>query len=182
MDLKFRELSNLQGDDASGWSNWIIAMVPAKPKTQSSNFKKREGTGQEGYRNGNLAVELAQAGVGCCGIYEWCVRKKSYQDGRNYRVVYVGCTCPRPSSFFGGPYVTQTMRKRIVAYTKGGNHKKDLINAALRNGWELWVRFKHAQNVHAAKGMENKLLRTYNYAWNIRNNGVRPILDYVSLW
>lgn len=186
MDLKFRELNELQGDEASGWSNWIIAMAAAgSPRIQNRNFKIRQGIGQEGYRNNNLANELAQAGIGCCGIYEWCaVKYVSYQGGRIYtssRVVYVGCTCRRRSFPFG-PRVFQRMRERIVAYTKGGNHKKDLINAALRSGWELWVRFKHAEDEDAAKHMEDNLLRTYNYAWNIRNNGVRPILDYVRLW
>lgn len=146
--------------------------------------KPRRGTGQEGYRNKNLANELAEAGIGCCGIYEWrAVKYESYQ-GRSYtsrRVVYVGCTCRRRSLPFG-PHVFQRMQERIVAYTKGGNHKKDLINDALRSGWELWVRFKHAENEHAAKCMEHNLLRTYSYAWNIRNNGVRPIINYATLW
>lgn len=166
MDLKFRELSRLQGDEASGWSNWIIAMAPARlPGTQNRNFKKRQGSGQKGYRNENLDVELAEEGVGCCGIYEWrAVKYESYQ-GRNYpfrRVVYVGCTCRRRSGRFG-PRAFQAMQERIVAYTKGGNHKKDLTNAALRSEWELWVRFKHAENEDAAKSMENNLLRKYNY-------------------
>lgn len=186
MDLKFRELSRLQGDEASGWSNWIIAMAPARyPATQERNFKKRQGSGQKGYRNEKLANELAQEGVSRCGIYELrAVQYVSYQ-GRSYvsrRVVYVGCTCPRPSGLFGRR-VCQAMQNRIVVYTKGGNHKKDLINAALGRGWELWVRFKQAENVDAAKSMENNLLRTYNYPWNIRNNGVRPILgDRPRLW
>lgn len=187
MDLKFRERCELQGHEALDWSDWIIAMAPTtrSPGTQNINFKKRRGTGQEGYRNKDLANELAQARVGCCGIYEWCaVKYVSDQDGRSYAshsVVYVGCTCRRRRGRFG-PRAFQAMQERIVAYTKGGNHKKDLINDALRIGWELWVRFKPAENVDAAKSMENNLLRTYNYPWNVRNNGVRPILERADLW
>ena len=127
-----------------------------------------------GFRNSNLANELQQAGATRCGIYEWCAVKYVHRDGRlrkSRRVVYVGSTCRRNHQ------ECQRMRDRIVAYASTGNHKKDLINAALERGWELWVRFKNATDEDQAKDMENALLGRYNYAWNIRNNGVRPILS-----
>ena len=175
MDGNFRELNEaLQGDDELGWSYWIIGMANGEtPGTQNRHFRRRRGQNQVGYRNSNLAYELQQAGVTFCGIYEWSAVKYVYQDGRlrsSRRVVYVGSTC-RPNG------ECQLMQSRIVAYTSTGNHKKDLINAALERGWELWVRFKNATDDDEAKDMENALLGSYNYAWNIRNNGVRPILS-----
>ena len=175
MDGNFRELSVLQGNEELGWSPWIIGMANSEtPGKQNRDFRRR-GTNQVGYRNSNLADELQQAGVTCCGIYEWsAVKYEFYQDGRSRssrRVVYVGSSCR-------GNHVCLPMRNRIVAYTSTGNHKRDLINAALERGWELWVRFKNATDENEAKAMENALLRRYNYAWNIRNNGVRPILSF----
>ncbi|XP_044181607.1 uncharacterized protein LOC122962524 [Acropora millepora] len=181
MDGNFRELRALQGDEGLRWSPWIIGMANAStPGTQDRKFIPRGGSNQVGYRNSNLANELQQAGVTCCGIYEWsAVKYEFYQDGRSRssrRVVYVGSTCRRNHQ------ECQPMQNRIVAYTSTGNHKKDLINAALERGWELWVRFKNATDEDQAKAMENALLGRYNYAWNIRNNGVRPILSRAVKW
>ena len=177
MDGNFRELNEaLQGDDELGWSYWIIGMANGEtPGTQNRRFRRRRGPNQVGHRNPNLADELQQAGVTPCGIYEWsAVKYEFHPDGRSrssLRVVYVGSTCRRDHQ------QCQPMQNRIVAYTSTGNHKKDLINAALERGWELWVRFKNATDEDQAKAMENALLGRYNYAWNIRNNGVRPILS-----
>lgn len=173
MDGNFRELSTLQGYEEFGWSDWFIGMA-STPGRQTGNFIPR-GANQVGFKNSSLAHELQQAGVSFCGIYEWsAVKYEFYPDGRSrpsLRVVYVGSTCRRNHQ------QCQPMQNRIVAYTSTGNHKKDLINAALERGWELWVRFKNATDEDQAKAMENALLGRYNYAWNIRNNGVRPILS-----
>ena len=53
-----------------------------------------------------------------------------------------------------------------------------MINEALRRGYTLEVRYKVANNEEDAKAQENELLEKYNYAWNIRNNGLRDILPY----
>ena len=175
MDGNFRELNALQGDERFGWSPWIIGMANGETPGTLRNFgRRRRGPNQVGYRNSNLADALQEAGAARCGIYEWRAVKYVYQDGRvrsSRRVVYVGSTCRRD-------HECKPMQRRIVAYTRTGNHKEDLINAALERGWELWVRFKNASDEDQAKAMENALLRKYNYAWNVRNNGVRPILSF----
>ena len=98
-----------------------------------------------------------------CGIYEW---RATRHGGSEPTVVYLGSTCPRGR----GPW--QRMGSRIVKYTTDGNHKTELINDALRNGYELWVRFQPAKgNETKTRRMENDLLDKYDYAWNIRRNG-----------
>ena len=65
-----------------------------------------------------------------------------------------------------------------------GSHKPAIINTALQRGYELWVRVKTSGNTsdrskEDAENMENELLETYDYAWNLRNNGktrIRQIL------
>lgn len=175
MDGNFRELIELQGNEKLGWSPWIIGMAgTGSPGTRNRNFRERGGSDQVGFMNTNLARELTEARVGPCGIYEWSVVK--YQGSRSdppHRVVYVGSTCR---------FECRPMQNRIVAYASNGNHKKDLINGALRREWELWVRFKNARNEDEAKDMENALLERYNYPWNVRHNGVRPILTSAVKW
>lgn len=104
-----------------------------------------------------------------CGIYEW----RATQADQPNTVVYVGSTCTRNAQF-------DLLRNRIFRYCKYGNHKRDLINDALRRGYELWARVKHADNEENAKQMENALLELYDYAWNKRrnggDNGIRHIL------
>lgn len=74
------------------------------------------------------------------------------------------------------------MQNRIVDYTIHGNHKTKEINDALKRKCTLWVRFKPAEDEEEAKNMEDELLSRYNYAWNVRNNGVRPILAMAINW
>ena len=118
-----------------------------------------------GYMWSNIANALGALG-NLCGIYEW----RAIRDGQPNRVVYVGSTCTRGD---GCP----RLRSRILGYCRHGNHKKDLINDALRRGYALEVRYKQADNVDDARKQENDLLANYNYAWNIRNNvAVRDVL------
>ena len=131
--------------------------------TRRNNLDER-GNGQEGFRNKKLIHSLLKANRNVnrlCGIYEW--RAIRYQASP--RVVYTGSTCSRRRNS------CQRMQNRIVEYTKHGNHKTKVINDALRDGHELWVRFKPAKSPQEAMDMENELLRKYNYAWNERNNG-----------
>lgn len=172
MDKRFRELEE---DENHGWSDWIWAMVP-KVTQQTTNVAvvKRENR-HLGYRNATLSTELEQAfegGCDPCGIYEFGAIQP---DKRKIRVVYVGSTCVRNDR-------CPSLKNRIVDYTKHGNHKKDEINEAMRRGYTLLVRFKPAQDKSEAKRMENELLDKYNYAWNVRNNGVRPILASDKEW
>ena len=102
-----------------------------------------------------------------CGIYEWrTIRQGQPKRGQ---VVYVGSTCTRRGTF-------HWLQNRILGYCSTGNHKKDLINEALKRGYTLEVRYKEANDEEDAKTKENELLAKYNYAWNIRNNGLRDIL------
>lgn len=169
MNIKYREISHLQGDEAHGWSDWIWAMAPENTLRQN-NLKPR-GKNREGFVNSKFTDSLRQANPNVaelCGIYEW---KLTDKDGANPSVVYVGSTCPdKPGP---GPWY---LNNRIVAYTKHGHHKAELINDALKRGYELSVRFKTALAQEEASRMENALLGKYNYPWNIRDNGVRPIL------
>ena len=54
-----------------------------------------------------------------------------------------------------------------------------MLHSTITNSY---MTFLHAEDVDAAILMENNLPRTYNYAWNIRSNGVRPILNYADMW
>ena len=175
MNIRIRETSNLQGDEAHGWSKWIWAMAPEN--TPRENHLERRVNDQVGFVNTNLTDSLRQANPNVaelCGIYEW---RATEEYGANPSVVYLGSTCP-PAR---GPRPWR-LENRIVAYTKRGNHKKELINYALTRGCELWVRFKPAPVETEAREMENELLRQYNYAWNVRNNGVRPMLAKAVNW
>lgn len=139
-------------------------MVPFENENNRRNLEKR-GQRQVGYTKSNIRDSLGRAGKNC-GIYEW----QATRDRQPNTVVYVGSTCPRGGS-------CPRLRNRIIGYCTDGNHKMDLINDALRKRYELWVRFKRAENVEQARNRENELLARYDYAWNIRNNDdIRNIL------
>ena len=157
--------SRLPSKDSKGWSKWTKAMVP--PYYTGGKNLQRRGPNQVGFiwsRIRKAFPHLARH----CGIYEWGV-KRPLLDETEIRVVYIGSTCR---------VKTGALRGRIREYLTDGSHKKDLMNNALRSGYELWVRVKPTSDRLNAEGMENKLLAKYNYAWNKRNNGnrVRDIL------
>ena len=137
------------------WSNWHEVMVPGKDL--------------EGYKNRNLHHEGSYnlredyPAEGVCGIYEWKVER-----GRDEIVVYVGSSCNQG----------QSMRGRIVQYCQDGSHNpvRGLINDALRKGYNLHIRYKKYDGVGASRQAENILLGRYNYAWNVRKNGIRAPL------
>ena len=147
-----------------GWSLWKSAMVPQQ--TEVHNLQPR-GQNQVGYICSSIRNAFPDQARNC-GIYEWQARRSDQTN----RVVYVGSTCRGK---------TGALRERILEYCRNGSHKKDLINDALRKGYELWVRVKislaRQKCREDAERMENELLAKYNYAWNIRNNAaVRSIL------
>ena len=93
-------------------------------------------------------------------------------------MVYVGCTCRQRND--------RSLTDRLSEYARNGSHKADLIDRALRNGYQIWVRTKkvnlegqqrgqcgapnRVESQREAERMENVLLAKYDYKWNIRNN------------
>ena len=145
---------------SKGWSPWIRAMVP--PYYNASQNLQRRGPNQFGFISSSITNAFPIL-AGHCGIYEWGA-KRPLLGQTKIRVVYVGSTCRvKPGA----------LKSRIQSYCRDGSHKEDLINAALLKGYELWVRVKpiRANRKLNAERMENKLLATYDYAWNERNNG-----------
>ena len=154
---RLRENSRLEGEQRRGWSKWKRAMAP--PDSNAKNLEPR-GPRQVGYMFSSIETALGNLAE-LCGIYEWMAM--GTRPGQPNIVVYVGSTCVRRRP--------QKLMSRIIRYCKYGNHKKDLINEALTRGYELWVRVKPAASEREAQGMENALLRDYDYAWNKRQNG-----------
>ena len=152
-----RETSNLP---VRGWGKWVKAMVP--PNARGKNLERRGGD-QVGF----ICTKIRTAFPECCGIYEW--RATRTLRRRRHYVVYVGSTCRAKEG---------ALRQRINEYCTNGSHKADLINDALRRGYELSVRVKisDSDEEEGAENMENELLKRYNYAWNVRNNAIRNIL------
>ena len=148
-----------------GWSGWKRAMVP--PQTVGHNLQPR-GQNQVGFICSSI-TDVFPNEAQYFGIYEWQARRSDQPS----RVVYVGSTCRSKEG---------ALRNRILEYCRNGSHKKDLINGALRRGYELWVRVKISQVRHNCKEdaerVENELLAKCNYAWNFRNNAVRSILPW----
>ena len=146
-----------------GWSDWKRAMVP--PQTVGYNLEPR-GEHQVGFICSSIRSAFPDQAKRC-GIYEWQARP----HGQPKRVVYVGSTCRSKRG---------SLRRRILEYCRNGSHKSDLFNDALSRGYELWVRVKISEAPNNprkdAERMENELLETYNYAWNVRNNAIRNIL------
>ena len=157
-----REKSN---PPKAGWSDWEQAMVPALRE----GVDEPRGPGQDGFMRNSVRSafpDLAQH----CGIYEW--RAKGTLRGQPNHVVYLGSTCRGKQG---------ALRGRILEYCRNGSHKKDLINDALKKGYELWVRVKKVEGKNPsrkdAEAMENVLLNAYDYAWSTRINGqIRKIL------
>ena len=152
MALRWRENSRLS---AAEWSDRKRAMVP--PQAVGDNLEPR-GPNQVGFICSSIRNAFPDQ-VEHCGIYEWQARRQIQPN----RVVYVGSTCSCKSG---------SLRERILEYCTNGSHKDDLINDALHRGYELWVRVKGARDRETAEDLENNLLDRYNYAWNVRCNGV----------
>ena len=146
-----------------GWSKWKKAMVPLE-----RGFEHRGETNQVGLTCSSIRTTFRDQAQRC-GIYEWAVKGTLRGQSKKKVVVYVGSTCR------GKPGV---LRDRILEYCTNRSHKKDLINDALRRGYELWVHVKVVggnkeddKNRKKAEGKENELLEKYDYAWNKRSNG-----------
>ena len=154
---------------SKGWSVWKRAMVPPYYTAFSNLNLEPRGPNQVGFISSSIREAFSLL-VPHCGIYEWGVKRPLLRQTK-ISVVYVGSTCrAKPGA----------LRGRIQSYCQDGSHKEDLINAALIEGYELWVRVKptRANRKLNAERMQNKLLAKYDYAWNERNNGncIRNIL------
>ena len=158
MAKRRREISRLP---SKGWSKWTKAMVP--PCYNVGKNLKRRGPNQVGLMCSSIRKAFPDQ-ARHCGIYEW--RAKGTFPGQPNHVVYLGSTCRvKPGA----------LRGRILEYCTNGSHKSVDINDALRRGYELSVRVKIVEGSKPSKeyaeAMENTLLNTYDYAWNIRING-----------
>ena len=133
------------------WSKWLELMVPGKDLGEG--FLNRNDNQEGSYKSENLP------GDDICGIYEW----KVWKSGKGI-IVYLGSSCNE------GP---APLRNRILQYCRDGAHKHELINDALRKGYELRLRYRIFEGVGESKIAEDYLLKKYNYAWNEQNNALR---------
>ena len=171
MPRRHREDARL---DTEGWSRWVRGIVPEKNGRVVGRHRQhfeRRSDDQQGLLCTNIREALPDE-MSECGIYEWQARRPRRGTRAGHRnVVYVGSTCrAEPGS----------LRARILEYCDDGSHKSAIINKALQRGYELCVRVKTSgrssdHSREAAENMENKLLESYDYAWNFRNNGKRRI-------
>ena len=109
-------------------------------------------------------------------------------------MVYVGCTCrcrrplgQRCPREVRCQHADDSLTSRLLEYARNGSHKSNLINQALKDGYQIWVRTKkvdlegqqdgqrgapnRVERKREAERMENVLLARYDYKWNIRRNG-----------
>ena len=157
------------------WSEWKKAMVPHETVDETgAELTEERGRNQKGYMWSDIDDELCEVGR-LCGIYEFQVKGNPEEGQLKSAVVYVGSTCPRKKD----DGVCLRLKSRIIGYCKYGNHKKGLINDALRRGYELWVRYKQAGSAEEAQEWENDLLNKYDYAWNKRGNGGNDGIRYI---
>jgi Uri superfamily endonuclease len=73
----------------------------------------------------------------------------------------------------------KSTRQRMQQYLSNGAHKAWAIDDALNRDYEIWVRICRCPGMEVASQLENELLKSYDYAWNIRDNGgkIRQILE-----
>ena len=84
-----------------------------------------------------------------------------------FEVVYVGkATAKRAAS--GGAY---DLGARLMLYVNTGSHKHAQIDEVLGWGQSLWFRFRTAGSAAEAEQLETRLLRRYDYAWNVMEQG-----------
>ena len=150
-----REENDLHGWYSHHWTGWVKAMV----QNRGGDYVKKRKRGETGYMHRNIEAAFSGNVLNQCGIYEW--KARGTLDNQGDYVVYVGSTCRGRGS----------LGQRIKEYCWDGSHKSHLINRALDQGYELWVRVRVLANKVDSEEMENKLLNKYDYAWNTRLNG-----------
>jgi len=143
------------------WSKWVLAMTPNsrrhfKIRASGAGYRIKKKALKSKFRNQKYS----------CGIYEWKAKNTSTKE--EY-VAYIGSTCTSKR----GNFIT-----RIYQYCSDGSHKFMHIDQALTKGYKLWVRFKGSgtrdgrrtkKNKESAEDDENRVLKFYHYAWNIRS-------------
>ena len=146
------------------WSQWVLAMTPYK---HDDNFRRRatKQYDRPGYKLTKTKLQEQFGDQNPCGIYEWKARHTGTKEAY---VVYIGSTCRSKNGNF---------IDRIWEYCTNGSHKDYFIDHALKNRYELLVRYKGSgdntaaslQNKESAECDENTVLKNFDYAWNIRS-------------
>jgi hypothetical protein len=136
------------------WTPWRVVMV--LDQNHHGYINRNEGHAGSYKLGANPCPDA-------CGIYEWKMTNHEREV-----VVYVGRSCNDGNS----------LRGRIIQYCQNVSHKSDLINHALNNQYNLEVRYRVFPGVAECTVAEDLLLRRYNYAWNVRANGIRaPLIE-----
>lgn len=76
--------------------------------------------------------------------------------GGNIQIHYVGETCNE--------------RSRMQSYARSGSHLARTIDEHLRRGWRLYYRSVTCDSKESAEALQNRLLRRYEYDWNLLLN------------
>ncbi len=133
-----------------GWSEWIPALLPV---SQNAWFQKHPGI--------KNFVNVQQ--LNHWGVYELALcdpDKKLY-------VVYAGSS--------------SCLYKRIEKYLAHGDHIAARLSPYLKLGCSVWVRWRQGKNWNRLadfEALESYMLATYDYAFNVKNNGnFRNVLD-----
>jgi len=124
------------------------------------NFMKRD-TGDHYFYKPALNFLDGQGAA----VYEFQLR----EPGKSPYTVYIGSTCRERGD--------TSPRQRIQIYLQNGGRKAEMIEEALNNGMELWIRISQdTKGMDQANQIEDEMLDKYEYAWNARRNwGVRRI-------
>ena len=76
--------------------------------------------------------------------------------GGGLRAVYVG--------------ETSNERRRVAAYARGASHLAAIVSDHLRRGWTLFYRARALHSKAVAVEMQNSMLASFEYDWNIQLN------------
>ena len=149
--------------DGWEWSHWVLVMSPIR--TQNCWKSRRSRRNNEGYRIEKAVLkDRFKNFPAVCGIYELKITK-----GGTSLVVYMGCTCRRNAA--------NGFIARLMEYCRHGSHKKKYLNAALKEGYRVYVRYKQSCNPREnanewskrkAEKDEDVVLLHIMYPWNLR--------------
>lgn len=66
---------------------------------------------------------------------------------------------------------TKNERQRMSSYGRDGSHLSRIIQQHLRDGWSLEYRACACASKADAEAMERRMLRKFDYPWNLMLNG-----------
>ena len=147
---------------ANHWSAYQCILSPNRDNTTS----EERNNGNTGYHISRATLEEFIGDVRC-GIYELMITKprtRASDPDPKRTVVYIGNTCREG----------RNLTDRIMEYCRSGSHKADNINKVLRDGHEVYVRFKPSRDssgestVVQARQDEDQVLYRFKYPWNIQ--------------